>query len=557
MPLAHLTWLSLVLPIVSADWQYLSRPDLAPPVLKITVPAAPGTESGYIFVAPKQGTGTDAALYGPEQPGPYIFRDDGDLVWSGVGYFSGYIIDLGVVVIDGEPALRAFEGSLDAQHVRMNGHHSVLDNRYQNVAVVGAASHRLVSGHEFNVIDGKTALVEVTVPVPTDLSIYGGDEGQQWIISSGFQGLALQDIHTGDIQLILTEIDIHTRELIFEWYCLDHINPNYSMISLESEGPYNGRSAVNGWHYFLINSVDKDDEGNYLISARHYSAIFKINGTTGEIIWQLGGNHGSTYEIPPGLEFSMQHDARFRFRSPDGSVERISFLDNANGNGNPSDSSGPISKARYIELNNPTKTVSEIWTYPAPGGLFAPSQGNVQFLTNGNSLVNWGQTGVITEYSEEGNIIYQASMDSYPTQGVHSYRAFRSHWTGISSEEPAALALRKQGGGILVWVSWNGDTETRAWKFHLRKIQSDQDDRILGVQTRTGFETKFESNITWSLEVLQQYSIVAEAMNSTEHSIGMSREIRIQDDAPFRAHIDKAQLQVIRNTGSSQERMEL
>ncbi|KAJ5939675.1 hypothetical protein N7466_002809 [Penicillium verhagenii] len=348
MPLAHLTWLSLILPFVSADWQYLSRPDLAPPVLNITVPAAPGTESGYIFVAPKQDTGTDAALYGPEQPGPYIFCDDGDLVWSGVGYFSGYVIDFGVVVIDGEPALRAFEGSLDAPHVRMNGHHSVLDNRYQNIAVVGAVSHRLVSGHEFNVIGGKTALVELAVPVPTDLSSYGGDGGQQWIISSGFQ-----------------EIDIHTRELIFEWYSLDHVNPNYSMISLESEGPYNGRSAVDGWHYFLINSVDKDDEGNYLISARHYSAILKINGTTGEIIWQLGGNNGSTYEISSGLEFSMQHDARFRFRSPDGSVEGISFLDNANGNGNSSGKGGPISKARYIELNHTTKTVSEIWTYPA------------------------------------------------------------------------------------------------------------------------------------------------------------------------------------------------
>ncbi|KAJ5656041.1 hypothetical protein N7507_007991 [Penicillium longicatenatum] len=524
MALKFLAWLGLTIQFASADWQFLSRPDLAPPILNITVPATTQAESGYIFVAPKGQPGADATGSGPEQPGPHIFRDDGELVWSGVGYYGGYVIDFGAIMLDGKPALRAFQGSLDPQHVRMNGNHAVLDNMYQTISVVRAASHRLVSGHEFNVIDGRTALVEILVPVPTNLSIYGGDYGQQWVISAGFQ-----------------EIDIQTGQLIFEWYSLDHVSPEYSAIPLQSEGPYNARSAVSGWHYFMINSVDKDSEGNYLISARHYSAIYKLNGTTGEIIWQLGGRHGSDFHIPSNLEFAFQHDARIRYQSPDGSIERISFLDNANGSPDPSHDTGLVSKARYIELNHTAKTVSEIWTYPAPDGMIANSQGNVQFLPNGNTFVNWGQTGVITEHSENGTLLYQTHVDSYPS---HNRRT-------------RSASFEKEKGGLLVCVSWNGDTETKAWQFHLRENQSGQNVNILGVQARTGFETKFEANVTWSLEVLRQYSVVAEALNSTGHSIGLSRPIRVQDDAPFRAHIDRIQVQAARRISVSQERMEL
>lgn len=49
-----------------------------------------------------------------------------------------------------------------------------------------------------------------------------------------------------------------------------------------------------------INSVDKDTDGDFLISARHVSTIYKIAGLTspsglapGEIIWRLGGKRSS------------------------------------------------------------------------------------------------------------------------------------------------------------------------------------------------------------------------------------------------------------------------
>jgi len=72
--------------LIVADWQYRSQPDLSPPKLNITVPAT-SSEKGYLFIVPYPGHKGE----GPVQPGAYIFRDNGDLVWSGVGYFAGWV----------------------------------------------------------------------------------------------------------------------------------------------------------------------------------------------------------------------------------------------------------------------------------------------------------------------------------------------------------------------------------------------------------------------------------------------------------------------------------
>jgi Arylsulfotransferase (ASST) len=65
----------------------------------------------------------------------------------------------------------------------------------------------LLSAHEFHIVHGKNVLIEVPVPVLTDLRPWGGDKAQRWIVSNGFQ-----------------EIDIETGELIFEWHSFDHVD---------------------------------------------------------------------------------------------------------------------------------------------------------------------------------------------------------------------------------------------------------------------------------------------------------------------------------------------
>jgi len=72
-----------------ADWQFRSRSDLAPPRLNITIQATEEVEKGYLFISPFAGlVDTPSEQHGPRQAGPYILRDDGDLIWSGYAIYS-------------------------------------------------------------------------------------------------------------------------------------------------------------------------------------------------------------------------------------------------------------------------------------------------------------------------------------------------------------------------------------------------------------------------------------------------------------------------------------
>ena len=95
--------------VVRADWQFRSRPDLAPPRLNITIPATEDVEKGYLFVAPFAGL-ADTPYTGPRQAGPYIFRDNGDLIWSGYGYYSIWATNCLATQWNGEDVIACFEG---------------------------------------------------------------------------------------------------------------------------------------------------------------------------------------------------------------------------------------------------------------------------------------------------------------------------------------------------------------------------------------------------------------------------------------------------------------
>ncbi|KAJ4264355.1 hypothetical protein NW762_005552 [Fusarium torreyae] len=496
---------------VTASWQFRTRPEFNIPTLNITIPADHSqVEKGYIFVAPYEGFGEGHK--GPVQPGAYIYRDDGELVWSGVGYHAGWVANFVPDVWNGKPHLRAFQGRLDGKHGRMYGFHTLLGSDYKVAKVVGVGSHKLVSAHEFRLIDGKSALVETPIPRTVSLEPWGGQDDQNWIVSGGFQ-----------------ELDIETGDVLFEWQSLDHVDPKYSAFPLDfGEGlPGTGRNETDAWNYFHINSVDKDDEGNYLLSARNIAALFKINGTSGEIIWQLGGFHGgSSFEIPEQDRFAFQHHARFRGRSSSGNIEIISFFDN--GAHSAPVKTYPYSRARIFELDHNKGTAKAIKTFDAPDGLSARTQGSVQILPNGNVFVNWGEAGAVTEFNTNGEVLFHSYLDSAPQSFlVQSYRGFRANWTGTPSEEPALIALQSEKGtGVDVFVSWNGDTETETWRFYGR-LPTQSQDRLIAEVKREGFETHAHFA---DLPTDQEIVFTAESVDSSNNVLRRTRAIAVSAD---------------------------
>ncbi|KAH6955767.1 ASST-domain-containing protein [Ilyonectria sp. MPI-CAGE-AT-0026] len=506
-----------VLGTAQADWQFRSRPDLAPPRLNITIPATRDVSPGYIFVGPYPGF--DDVRAGPEQAAGYIFTNDGDLVWSSLGYFAGWVGNLQAVQYQGKPALQAFQGYLDPFHGHGYGTPILLDDHYKPIAMLESLTHRLISIHEFKIVNEKTALVEIYQPTAIDLTPYGGTGDEQWIAEGIFQ-----------------EIDIATGKLIFEGHTLDWASPADSVIPLRSGRAFTGVNASDAWDYFHINSVDKDDEGNYLVSGRHTSTLYKINGSDGSLIWQLGGKK-STFSRPATLDFGYQHDARFLNRSEDGSLETISFFDNSARSDRQRaggvDRLHPHSRARIVQLNHDDNTATEVQTFIPPDMLSVSSQGNVQVLDSGNVFVNWGQEGAVTEFTPDGTAVFHAYLDSGDlAPGVQSYRGFRYPWTGYSSETPA-LVVSGNDKEAVAYVSWNGDTVAKRWRFyyHCGETQKEVVEiTALGEVEKKSFESSIQVS-TGSIRCqVQDIRVFAQAVGeagdvlSTSYTVGIMHE---------------------------------
>ncbi|KAI2780498.1 ASST-domain-containing protein [Daldinia loculata] len=466
------TALALSVP-AAADWQFKSRSDLAPPRLNITIPATEDVEKGYLFVAPFAGfPDTPTEQHGPRQAGPYIFRDNGDLVWSGYGIFSIWSTNFQAGRWRGKDILFSFEGDHNPGYGHGHGHITIMDNHYETIRELRAGNHKLVDKHEFHIINEETGLIQIYQPVARDLTAWGGSAGQQWIVNS-----------------IIQELDIATGKLLFEWSSLDYVSPDEAILPINPGQAGSGFNSSDAWDYFHINSVDKDSEGNYLISARDACSIHKINGTDGSIIWKLNGKD-SSFKVPKDAEFCFQHHARFISQYDD--VEIISLYDNsAHGtehSGGSEVHTAPTSSGKIIKVNTTSWEAELVQAFFPPDDLLSKSQGSTQTLSNGNVLVNWGSSGAVTEYLPNGTAIFHSYMDSgYLGLGVENYRAFRYNWTGLPNEEPAIVALRGEEG-VTAYVSWNGDTETRTWRFYA-VVDEFGSKEFIGEAERTSFET--------------------------------------------------------------------
>lgn len=256
------------------------------------------------------------------------------------------------------------------------------------------------------------------------------------------------------------------------------------------------------------------------------NSAYKINGTTGAIIWQLGGKSGN-FTLGDQVEFAFQHDARFHGKSEDGTKEIISLYDNsAHGTENGKGKEVHFykySRGKIIEVDTVTWEATLVQAFNPPDNLLSKSQGSTQLLPNGNAIVNWGSEGAITEFKSDGTPIFHAYLDSGALSlGVENYRGYRYNWTGIPNEAPAIVALKSENK-TSIYVSWNGDTRTKVWRFY--EVSGNGRKSYLGESKRKSFET--ELVIDGEVKIVQAEALDAEGtvLISTE---GARPEVEIK-----------------------------
>ncbi|XTI86082.1 hypothetical protein V2W45_1466864 [Cenococcum geophilum] len=285
-----------------------------------------------------------------------------------------------------------------------------LNLTYKEVAKISAASGTESDLHEFRFTEDGTALIAVYDVYPADLTVFGGS-----------QNGCIRDS-------LFREINIENGELIFQLRALEHYTLTDSYHSVDDRG-----SRGDPWDFFRI----------------------AINGTTGSVIWVLGGRRNEFIYLSEGraTDFAYQHVARWH-----DNYTSISLFNNSAQAPN-QEENAQFSRAMKVAIDTKNMTATL-------------SQGSMQILPNGDVPVGYGYDAAFTEFAPNGVMLCDTHL------GLPSYRVMKFNWTGHPTTKPSLVIVDD-----VAYVSWNessdGDDDDDYWQPVINAAKA-------------GFETRIE-----------------------------------------------------------------
>ena len=189
--------------------------------------------------------------------------------------------------------------------------------------------------------------------------------------------------------------------VVWTWDTLDHISvtetdPQWWPQLLASSG------SKDAFHW---NSMDVAGD-DIVVSYRHLDAVYRINRTTGDIEWKLGGSQRpeslSVVDDPvfaAGGDFGGPHDARLL---PDGT---LTIHDDGTGRGR-----SPRAVRYSLDLTARTATLLESVT--SPGVTSSGCCGSARRLPGGDWVMGWGGTPHLFEQAPDGSVVFHMTMQS-------------------------------------------------------------------------------------------------------------------------------------------------
>jgi len=455
-------------PAALADYQsFYTLPGLQVPIMSVEAhdrdPAA-----GDVFVTNGPG---------PGQYGALIYSPDGQLVWFERFPRNEVAEDLNVQSYGGERAITMWRGRVLSLGFGQ-GEDLVLDSHYQTVARVRAGNGLKADLHEFQLAPDKIAYITAYNAIRCNLTSLGGVRGGA-IVDTAIQ-----------------EIDIRTGRVRWEWHSLDHVAASESQV----ETPHDSVP----WDYFHLNSIDREPGGDLLIDARSTWAAYQLQRGSGKILWRLGGSK-SSFKMGPGTKMAWQHDGRLL---ADG---KLTFFDDG---ANPPIHSQSRGLRMMLDFKTHTARLLSSYTHANPP-LLATSQGNMQTLPSGNSLVGYGGIPAITEFAPDGSLLFDAHLPF----DMAFYRAYRYPWSGRPLSPPAvAASFNNTGEQTIVHASWNGATGVAAWRILAGRQRGALSSRATIVSD--GFET--------SVTLPKKYAYAAvQALDSAGRTLATSQPAHV------------------------------
>ena len=218
----------------------------------------------------------------------------------------------------------------------------------------------------------------------------------------------------------------------------------------------------------------------------------KVSGADGSVIWRLGGKKSDF--VLDGFNFTAQHDARFR--GGNSSVQLVSLLDNASIDVAPTPNSAETSSGKLIALytDEQPMTARIVQKWERPDGGLTKKCGNVQMLDNGNVFICFTNRGYVAEFTADGRLLFEGRLVG-DRNGV--FRGRKYNFTASPDDEPTAMTfayrINQRDAAAVSYVSWNGATEVKTWKFYGSQNKNTEY-QLLGEARKIGFETVFTTD---------------------------------------------------------------
>jgi len=345
----------------------------APAVFTVLVDE-PGQAAGDVFLTDM---GDTAATL--------IADNRGTALWTSAGARS--YANMRLQTYQGRPVITWWESHSTGLAAYADGQTVIEDVAHNVVARVQKHGDVSPDEHEFVITPRGTAYIVSYVRTRTDLrAVKGPKDG---LIMNG----------------VFEEVDLATGEVLHHWESLDHVpvTESHAGVPEDPTEPYD---------YFHINSVAPTPDGNVIISARHTWAVYKVDLATGAVRWRLGGKR-SDFDLPGSARFAWQHDAQFE----DPTTLRL-FDNGSDGEQEVTDESQVL----WFSLDEAGRKARLVRRLVHPAKISALAMGNAQRLDNGNLFVGWGTAQRISEFAEDGTLLFDATLPDV------SYRAFRQVW---------------------------------------------------------------------------------------------------------------------------------
>jgi hypothetical protein len=342
-----------------------------PPWVPTITPVGSPAEDGYIILA--------------HPPGAIIIDNQGRVRWY-VGEVAGAQFSFLTSFASHANGEYTLSGLQD--QVRL---HRGINELGEEVRLLGCVGFD-TRFHEIRVLEDGGYWVMCNNPVPTDLSSRGGNADGEvtWTV--------LQ--HVGP-----------DGSLEFEFNTADH----FSLDDID-QSVFIGVSQVNMTHG---NAIEFDTDGNLLLSWRSLNEVTKVDASTGEVIWRLGGIASTLTVVDDTRAFERPHGLRV--------VEPgvIQLLDN-----------GTVAPSRLVryEVDEQAQTATRVLEFTTVEGSFTLTGGSTEVVGEDHALVSFGPEGKVVEVDAAG-------IETFDLNGFEGTYVFRA------SRIPSLYASERTGPG--------------------------------------------------------------------------------------------------------------